>query len=253
MDGIRFVYNKPMIIVSHNDRNALVIGDVHIGIERKLKKKGLEVDNLTGRMTSDILDTAAEFNVNEIIILGDIKESILYPERYERFQIEKFLKELSIYNLILLSGNHDSHINEIAKIKLETEYVFGNNVFLHGNRWPSEKSMMSDFIFIGHNHMAVSIKENGYVVYNDKVWLKAKLSIKNAHLRYKKFNKKIEMIAVPAFNPFITGFNILQDKEPISPIIKNGIFDYQNGNIYTLNGDILGSIKKLKKKQITQT
>lgn len=248
MAGIRFVYQKPIAIVSNGNKSALVIGDIHIGIEQRLKNKGLKIDNITERMIADILDTSAEFDVNKIIILGDIKDSILYPERYERFQIKKFFNELSIYDVVLLSGNHDSHMSEILNVKLKMEYIFGKNVFLHGNRWPSEESMLSDSIFIGHNHMAISIKENGHVVYNDKVWMRSKLLVKNARLKYKKFNKNIELIAVPSFNPFIIGSNILDDKLPISPIIRSGIFNYQDGSIYTLGGDKLGTIKNLRKK-----
>ena len=248
MVGIRFVYQKPIAIVSNGNKSALVIGDIHIGIEQRLKNKGLKIDNVTERMIAEILDTSAEFNVNKIIILGDIKDSILYPEKYERFQIKKFFDELSIYDILLLSGNHDSHMEEILNAKLKTEYIFGKNAFLHGNRWPSEELMQLDSIFMGHSHMAISIKENGHVVYNDKVWMRAKLSTKNARLKYEKFNKNIELITVPSFNPFITGSNILDDKIPISPIIRSGIFNYQYGRIYTLGGDELGTIKNLKKK-----
>ncbi len=54
---------------------------------------------------------------------------------------------------------------------------------------------------------------------------------------------------MPAFNHLIGGmaFNS-KDFEPIGPLLKNEVFKWKNGEVYLLDGTLLGKLKDLKIK-----
>jgi len=105
----------------------LVIGDLHIGYEEFLNKKGVliprfQLQDLIKRI-SNILDRV---DVSKIIINGDLKHefgTISQQEWHDTFEI------LDLFNskeVILIKGNHDTIIGPIAEkknIKILQNYV----------------------------------------------------------------------------------------------------------------------------------
>ena len=71
MTEIQPVYNIPALTVG----SALVIGDLHIGVESHMRAKGFHLVSRTNEMLKEI-DKAADDCVNRLIVLGDVKDSV---------------------------------------------------------------------------------------------------------------------------------------------------------------------------------
>lgn len=244
-EGMRFIYGEPALVISDAESVWLVVGDIHIGAERRLGEKGIRVYELWKNMSDKLTALARAFSATGIILLGDIKDSIMYPESWEQSDIKRFVKSLSEFEIRLVRGNHDSHIEEILGIKVIDEMLIGNYALLHGNKWPSEAAMQKSVIITGHNHVAVRITDENGGVFSEKAWLVAKGTKKKIREFYTSSNAE-SMVVMPAFNPLILGASVgyeRSDKDNINPLFRNGLFDYKNADIYSIGGMYMGKVR----------
>ncbi|MDE1868657.1 MAG: hypothetical protein KGH60_01690 [Candidatus Micrarchaeota archaeon] len=72
MERIKFLYNEPAAIISADGVSYLVVGDIHIGLEREFSKKGIHVPNSAELMAERIRRLMKENSLTRMIILGDI-------------------------------------------------------------------------------------------------------------------------------------------------------------------------------------
>ena len=249
--NMRFIYDEPALILSVSGKEWLVVGDIHIGAERRLSDKGVNVYNMWKQMASKILSLSNTFSITGVILLGDIKDSILYPETWEQRDIRSFISELSHLELRIIKGNHDGHIDSILGIKAMDEILLGDYALLHGNKWPSQDALKKGTIITGHNHIAVSIKDDNGAVYSEKAWLIASAE-KDKIREFYASPKAKRLVVMPAFNPLILGMPVgkeRKDKDNISPLLRNGLFDYSNADIYSLKGAYIGKVKALSSER----
>ncbi|MCL5007681.1 MAG: metallophosphoesterase [Candidatus Marsarchaeota archaeon] len=246
--GIRFIYDEPAMLLDYGDDVYLVVGDLHIGIESEMRRRGVNIYDNAERMAGKILDLYDTFSANALVILGDIKNSVLRPDRAERDSIVRFFYMLRGLKIIAIRGNHDSYMNEIAGIEMHDELIVGSVAMLHGNGWPSPEAAKCKTLITGHNHIAVEILDRNGARYVDKAWMFSKPDLRIAKLRYKSFNLR-RMVIMPAFNELITGTPIgsrnRKDRE-INPMLRNGLFRYKSAELYSLEGDILGTVGSLE-------
>ncbi len=250
-ERVRFIYNEAAVIVNAGKKNYLVIGDLHIGAEHKLAHKGIHVYNAVDAMLGKIKGLMEQFVLADIIILGDVKDSILYPTSNEQMGIKRFFDGLKGYSITIIRGNHDPHLEEIVAVPMKDELVIDDVAFMHGHIWPSEKAMRCDYIFAGHNHIAVSIQDKGRGYYSQKGWLVATLNKKGSAQRYPKANPSVKLVVLPAFNDLILGMPANEAMEDnLSPLFRNKIFDYGSAKLYGLSGQPIGTPKSLQQKKI---
>lgn len=236
-EGIKFVYNEPAMIINTGWSKHLVIGDLHIGIERKLSDKGVHVYSASDAMAGRIRAMMKEFSLKKIIMLGDIKESILYPDAPTSRLIKGFFGQLDDFNITIVAGNHDAHLDEIIDLPITRELVLGRFSLLHGDKNPSEGAMLSDYMITAHSHAIARIKDANGAVYDQKVWLISKLNAVAAHRMYKRVNDQIKLVVMPAFNSLIMGTQMSRFyKESANPLIRNRIFDAGRAEMYNLMG-----------------
>jgi uncharacterized protein len=249
-ERVRFVYNEAAAIVSVGGAEHIVIGDLHIGVERPLIKKGIRVYNAEEHMLKRIKKISGEFKTKNLIVLGDVKDTILYPENAEQNAVRAFFKGLrdDSFDVTVTAGNHDPHLGEVVDCRVVEELVLGDFAFLHGHRWPSDKAMGCGFLFAGHNHVAIGLRDKSGGYYNQKAWLVAKLSKKYGLEKYPNANRSIQLIVLPAFNDLITGMPIgrLPQGENLSPLFRNNIFGYRNAYVYSLRGEQLGKVSGIR-------
>ena len=244
---MRFIYGEPALLISAKRSEWLVIGDIHIGAERRISDKGIKVYNLWEQMSKKLLSLADTFSAKGIVLLGDIKDSILYPESWEQSDIKHFAKSLSNLEVVALRGNHDAHMEEIMGIKLADELMLGDYALLHGNKWPSKEAMSKKALITGHNHVAVRIIDSNGGAYSEKAWLIADIDEKAAK-RFYTSHKAKKLVVMPAFNPLILGTAVgaeRKDEDNISPLFRNGVFDYSNADVYSIDGVYMGKVKTL--------
>ncbi|MGC8648851.1 MAG: metallophosphoesterase family protein [Candidatus Micrarchaeia archaeon] len=248
MDGIesiKFVYGEEAAIINADNKNFIVISDLHIGAEQKLIKKGIKVYDANKLMAERIIKISDEFKTKNLIILGDVKESIFYPDKNEQLELKKFFYLLKDFNIIIISGNHDAHLDELVNVEIKDELIIDKFAFLHGHKMPSQTAMLSNYILAGHNHIAVTLTDENNAIYTQKSWLIAKLESKYAAKIYKEFNKKLKIIVFPAFNNLISGIPINEAKSNLN-LFMSKIFNYKNAEIYSINGDLIGKLSKIK-------
>jgi hypothetical protein len=235
--NIKFIYDEPALMVKTDGEEYLVVADLHIGMELGLSRKGIHLFNATDLMAERISHIMKEFFLKNIIILGDVKESILYPEGAEIKLLKNFFRQLESFNISIVAGNHDAHLGEIISHDVKREIILGNVGFVHGNRKPDENIMKLDYIISAHEHIAVRIRERSGATYEQKAWGIYRLNLKEAKLSYNKFNEKIKLISMPAFNDLIVGTTIEKNsKKRLNPLLNNNVFDYSGVEVYNLMG-----------------
>ncbi len=243
-EEIKFIYNEAAVVVTVGGTGHLVIGDLHIGAEKRLISKGIRVYSAVEAMAGKVKKLMNEFSLEDIIILGDVKETILYPDAGELNELRRFFAALSKYRIIVMRGNHDPHLEELVGVGIKDELVEDGFAFMHGHKWPSEEAMMCRYIFAGHNHAAISMIDRNRGFYSQKAWLIANINKKKAAEIYKKFNEDAKLVVLPAFNDLITGMpvnEVLEESDHLSPLFRNGVFEYRKAKVYSLRGELVGT------------
>ncbi|MGC8572220.1 MAG: metallophosphoesterase family protein [Candidatus Micrarchaeia archaeon] len=246
LETVKFIFGEEAAIVNTLNKNYIVLSDLHIGYDLKLIEKGVKIYDSTNFMADRIINLTKKFNIKDIIILGDIKESLLYPSKKEKIEIDKFFYKLKDYNITIVSGNHDAHLEELINSKIVDELVIDKIAFLHGHKLPSAEAMLSDLILAGHNHASIEFIDENNGVYTQKIWIIAKLNKDKTKNLYNKFNKSLTLILFPAFNNFITGTPI--NRPTYRHIFVGDIFNYRTAKLYSINGEYLGNPIKPKSK-----
>ncbi len=231
---VSFIKGSPALLMERP--RAVVVSDLHIGREFKLARSGMHFPGASKRMAEQLLEICRKERSMSIIMLGDVKESIGYPQREEFDAIASFFHALRHMNISIVKGNHDAHLGEILKrigigVTPVNELLLGRIAMIHGNGLPSEKAMSKDYILAGHSHIAVEV--NGMA---QKGWLVAKTG-KGAAERYKKYNRRARLVVLPAFSSLITGVRANSEEERSMPLLRNRIFDPESARIYDLNGN----------------
>lgn len=229
---MKFEFVKGLPIGYIKKFSCLIIGDLHLGKELKFESRGVTFLNVTKKISENLIEVCSEKKIKKIIILGDVKESILYPDKNEYFLLKEFFEDLQKHGIEILiaKGNHDGHLEEVfnqikINAKIDSEIVIEDFVFMHGNAMPSVEAMLKKYIVIAHAHPTY----NG-----ERIWIKTVID-KMSKKSYKKVNSKAQLIVVPHFSPLLTGLE-LEKVEEFLPVFRKNIFSFKNKRIFTLEG-----------------
>ncbi len=246
-ENVMFILDEPALVIDENGKRYLVVGDLHIGLEARFRGRGVHVYGLAENMAKKIKRIMNEFGANSLIVLGDVKDSVLYPDSYELRNIKSFFDALKEIEVVVAEGNHDAHLEEITGIRLRKEILLGRYALFHGNAFPTAGAMKRDYLITAHSHVGVTLKDEKGTIYRYKAWMVSSVS-KKAGEYYRGYNKKAKLISMPAFNDLIlgTGVEQLSKKENLNPLLRNGIFNYSRAEVYLLNGEFAGRVSSLK-------
>ncbi|MDE1866031.1 MAG: metallophosphoesterase [Candidatus Micrarchaeota archaeon] len=235
MEKLEFAYDEPAAIVRHGSESYLVVGDLHIGKELKLSAKGIRIYGTTDQMAERIITLMRRHKANNLILLGDVKDSILRAESVEARLILNFFKRLAGYNIILVQGNHDAGLGDYPGLAKVKEFKLGNIGLIHGNSLPSEEMMRSEFIIAGHDHPAALVGSEGEGRM-EKVWVVMQMKYTAAAKLYKNPERKVRLILMPAFNDLISGNDVTRGGRILNPLVRRGLFDFKKAKFYPLGG-----------------
>ena len=218
----------------------LIIGDIHIGYEEALNKRGMMIPRLQfGEMVKRIEKILKPLNkIEKIIINGDLKHEFGTISEQEWRNVLKFLDLLAKHcnEIILIKGNHDMILGPIARkrnVKVVDYCLINKVLIIHGDKIPSKDVLQqASTIIIGHEHPAVSLKD-GARIETFKCFLKGKYKGKN-------------LIVLPSFNAVVGGTNVMCDKT-LSPFLKQNLDDFE---VFAVEDKIydFGKLGKLRKK-----
>jgi hypothetical protein len=206
--------------------DALVVGDLHIGLEQELFSKGVRVPSLTNRMKDSIKNLLLETRADKLVLLGDLKHRIAAISAQEAREIPSFLRELSSFaELRIVLGNHDGGLKPLLssfKVFPATGFVYKKQCLIHGSAKPLKKHLKkSKGIIASHWHPVFEFKDNLGGRMTEKAWVKAKA-----------FDK--ELLMMPSFNPLLGGVPFHK--------IKDKWVDLKKAEVYLLDGVCLGQV-----------
>lgn len=221
--------------------DAVVISDLHIGMETKLKRKGFHIVSRTGDMISALMSCPEE--CRRLVILGDVKDTVPGRSRQEYLEIPAFFgKLMERYDRIdIVKGNHDTDLEEFIpfgiRIHQASGMVMGDTGLVHGHTWPSEEVMRCRTLVMAHEHPAVMFRDGVGRHMTEPCWVRGE--IVSGGERYPEHPDRF--VIVPAFNRLLGGspVNVIDGKF-LSPIINSGMTDLDSSEIYLLDGIFLG-------------
>lgn len=223
------MYKKSLVVRTALGKKILVISDLHIGFEGFLNEIGVLVPRFAFKeMLEELEEALTKFNVDEVVVLGDIKQgfgSISDQEWVDTLRFIDFLREKS-KKFTLIQGNHDIILEPIVKkrqLELKKFYQVEDIIFCHGDEIYNEfYDKGVKFVVSGHLHPVVSIKEKKGVKKEDfKCFLFGKWKNKN-------------LIIVPSFLPVVEGANLTRDEFGDYLIAFN--INVDDFNVYVVSG-----------------
>ncbi|MBP2029659.1 metallophosphoesterase superfamily enzyme [Methanohalophilus levihalophilus] len=259
--------DEPALIVE-GESKALVIADIHIGIEWDLYSSGFLVPSRLEERMKRIEEYIQQTQPDRIILLGDIKHNVPQISWQERDEIPYFLGKLAGHAPVdLFPGNHDGNMELLLPDEGDVTLhpsrgdVIEDVGYFHGHTWPSPVVASAPLIITAHNHPTVRLTDSlGYAA-TEQAWLRTHLLTDVIAEHYSKVGismenspTKPEVIVVPAFNEICGGvpFNEAGMDELLGPAFSSGAIDVDNAQVYLLDGMQLGKVKDIRKLDVTK-
>ncbi|MCL9812988.1 metallophosphoesterase [Natranaeroarchaeum aerophilus] len=225
---------------------ALVIADVHAGIESALRtERGLSLDSQAEARRERIERLLAETGATRLIVLGDLMHSIGGPGGAERGEIEVLLESLPAVDVTLVKGNHDGEIESWIEDVTVTDgggIRLGSVGFAHGHTWPDPDVLAADIVCVAHEHPQVRLEDEVGGSRAERVWLRGGLEGSVFEDRYDAPVGASELIVVPAFNDLVGGTWVNTNDDFLAPFLPDALV---HGQAYLLDGTRLGPFDEI--------
>lgn len=239
MTEIQPVYGIPALMVDFT----LVIGDLHIGVESHLRKKGFHLTSHTRNMIDAIIEAAGD-EASRLTVIGDVKDSVPGSTKQEYAEIPDFFEELSErFDIIdVVKGNHDTNIEEFLPSRVNivpaTGLRIGDVGLIHGHTWPSNDVMACETLVMAHNHPSVMFRDGVGKQTTEPCWVRGRFKAESDD---KFLTLPKNFIIIPAFNRMLGGspVNTIGD-DLLGPILNSNLLDLDNAHLYLLDGIDLG-------------
>jgi len=187
---------------------ALVMADPHIGFE---VGRGIRIR--TG-FEERLADFVIERDPDVLILLGDVKDPIGLNSTVRRM-LETFFSRLRDFQVMVIKGNHDGRIEEVAErygVRVVDHALIDGMLFVHGHR----KLPRVEFseAYLGHVHPVYNIVQGGI------------------SRSVKVFVRVGRFLILPTVNPYLDGFSVdvglrmvpfLRDVKVVSLFLPEGV------------------------------
>lgn len=228
---------------------ALVVADLHIGIEEELREKGIRVPSRAMDMADAIRGLADRHGATRLVVLGDVKHLVPRMASRERGDVYRFFARVleRIPRVDVAPGNHDGLLRHILPRAVHFRSPYGFRIqdagFCHGHAWPSKSVMQARTLVMGHNHPAVAFRDPLGARQILPCWWR--LPFRRRHAHYPKLPR--EAIVVPAFNELCGGVPVNDVRATfLGPIFDNGLVIPNPSRIHLMDGTFLGRLADLR-------
>jgi len=277
---LNLLWPHPAALIKSEKTKTLLIADPHLGWETSLQEKGIHVPSQTPKILNKLKAIITKYKPNQLVILGDVKYTVISSELGEWHDIPDFFAKLKedVGNISIIRGNHDANIEPLLPENVQllpaTGAIFGGVGVFHGHKWPSPALLRCKTLVMGHLHPVVVFRDPAGFKITRQVWMKAscdsealakillqkdkvKIEGTGAETLRKHFNvslKTKEIVIMPSFNDFLGGRPVNETgprkeigKEAlIGPVLRSESVDVDNAELYLLDGTYLGTLNQLR-------
>jgi hypothetical protein len=278
---LKLLFPHPAALIKAKNTKTLLISDPHIGWEMELQEKGIHVPSQTIKLQNKLTALIVKYKPDKLVILGDVKYTVVRAEFGEWHDIPDFFNKLSNYvsDIAVVRGNHDANLEpllpENVKLYPATGAVIGDIGVFHGHKWPSPELLKCETLVMGHLHPVVVFRDPAGFKITRQVWMRANCNtLALAKILLEKHRIKIkdnvgetvrkhygfkasseELFIMPSFNDFLGGRPINETKPRkeigaealIGPVLRSEAVDVDNSELYLLDGTYLGTLNQLRK------
>ncbi len=231
---LKFIYDEPAAVLDY----ALVVGDVHLGIEYELQRKGYNLPLQYKKVAERINALLRQTKTKTVIFLGDLKHDVYGMKDTEERMLNAFFRLLKTKSVIVCKGNHDSDIENCIGIHVAPPegFLYGETLLLHGHAMPDATLLKAaKTLCFGHEHALAQIG-HGKHASTQKVWIVGKQN-------GKKF------VIFPHFGDLVGGRAFNPDSHLVRFLTKTAC---RNADAYLLSGMKLGKVKEFQLKKETR-
>ncbi|MDY9924856.1 metallophosphoesterase [Methanosarcina sp.] len=256
------------VLTATNTETALVIADIHLGIEWDLYRSGINLPSRMKDRLDRILGYIQTVSPDRVVLLGDIKHNIPQVSWQEKDEIPHFLEKLAEYTHVdILPGNHDGGIEFLfsrqkdIKIHSARGTVLDGIGYFHGHTWPAPELLTASHVIVAHNHPTIRFTDTfGYSIV-EPAWIRTKFKAEAFKERFGNLDFENgydwvdpEVFIMPAFNELCGGvpFNESTQEDLLGPVFSSGGIELENAEVYLLDGTRLGQIRNIRKLQHTK-
>jgi putative SbcD/Mre11-related phosphoesterase len=271
---------QPAALVKTQKTRTLLISDPHIGWEMELQQKGIHVPSQTGKLLNKLITILTEVKPDALVVLGDVKYTVMKSEFGEWLDVPEFFKQLQPYvsKISIVRGNHDANLEPLLPENVDmlpaTGAVIGDVGVFHGHKWPSPELLGCKTLVMGHLHPGVVFRDPTGCRMTRQVWMRAdvdgvtlaRVLLRKANIKIKDpveetlkqhYNIKLktsELYIMPSFNDFLGGrpLNETRPKKEIGaealigPVLRSEAVHVDDSELYLLDGTYLGTLNQLR-------
>jgi hypothetical protein len=241
------------MVLEGEEGSAVVVGDVHVGLEEALARRGLRVPDQTPRLRERLEGLLQAHAAGRLIVLGDLKETIGRPTEQDRRKLRELFRELPCL-VDLVPGNHDFDLGWLGVEKVRLQDPRGMRLedvgLAHGHTWPTEEVMGAKLLVTSHNHPMLGLRDELGKLHKEPCWVRGPFT-RAARERYPMLPKSAQFVIMPAFNELLGGHAINGPRGPdaaegLGPLLRNRLFDLDRARVWTLDGIEMGTIASLR-------
>ncbi len=243
---LRLLHPYPALLIEYSGRRYLTVADLHIGFEERFKASGVRLKASAQSMVDALSEICLSQDVDEIVLLGDVKFNIGCVSALERREVPLFLEQASrLAKTTIIAGNHDGSISSLlprgVMLYPELYMLVGDTVLMHGHTLlPSGLKGVSKVV-MGHIHPTYMRK--GSVLSGRHVWLL--LKVKRC-VFWRGRRGLLDLYVLPPFNRELSlSLFSLRGGRIISPIIRRAVKGVYDALLLTGEGDIIGGVDDL--------
>ena len=271
---------QPAALIQTETKKTLVIADPHLGWELALQKKGIHVPSQTPKILKKLVDLLVEHKPDALLIVGDVKYTVMTSEPGEWHDIHDFFSEIKqfVAEIGIVRGNHDANLEpmlpENVAMHPATGVVEDDAGLFHGHKWPSPALLGCKTLVMGHLHPVVVFRDPAGFKLTRQAWMRvecdsqvlAKILLQKHRIKiegtieetlqkhYKIEPKTTQMFIMPSFNDFLGGRPVnetrprkeLGSEVLIGPVLRSEAVDIDGSELYLLDGTYLGTLNQLR-------
>jgi putative SbcD/Mre11-related phosphoesterase len=278
---LKLLLPHPAALIKTGKTKTLVIADPHIGWEMALRDKGIHVPSQTPKLLQKLVAVLSKYKPDTLLILGDVKYTVVATEPGEWHDIPDFFMNLKNYvrDIAVVRGNHDANLEPLLPEKIRllpaAGTIIGDVGLFHGHKWPSPTLLKCKTLIMGHLHPVVVFRDPAGFKITRHVWVKAKCNTTQLsktllqkqrikiegtpeatvkkHCNFKP--RTVQIFIMPSFNDLLGGrpINETQPRKKgrastmVGPVLRSEAVDLDNSEIYLLDGTYLGTLNQLRR------